>query len=501
MKREKAGSIVLGVWLAFVLCIKVLAANDVVVAGVCTNEKDISLYVKGLGEGIMSVSCQIGTKAGQQVEFEDAAGMENAPKTLIMVDNSLSITDSNRRKIADFLTAFVGKKEEREQIAIAVFDEKIRWLTEFTQAGQELEAAAGSITYQDQETYLTDVLYEVIKKGQLGAEDCYKKIIVISDGVDNKAIGYTKEELYGQIEEKAYPIYTLGCVYKNNEEQLKNMFALSRMTGGKDFLLDEADSMEAVADEIREDSRAVRFCIIPDAEEMDGSINQVLLTVSCADGEQKIEAGVKMPFREEEKNPETQPDMEEEYVAQPEEEGILMDRKMAVGLVIVLLAIVFLFALFFNKRKKGSLQQPLICRDDSGKDMEKTELLEEDAEKTELLIGSGEDEETQRVGNRQYVLYLTDEKNPVKSFFIPVKDAVIIGKRRQEVNLLIDYDRSVSGRHCRISRINDRFYVEDMNSTNGTMLNGIYIQGRKEIYSGCVLTIGRLDMKVEIRCE
>ncbi|MCX4321130.1 MAG: VWA domain-containing protein, partial [Lachnospiraceae bacterium] len=284
MKREKAGSIVLGVWLAFVLCIKVLAANDVVVAGVCTNEKDISLYVKGLGEGIMSVSCQIGTKAGQQVEFEDAAGMENAPKTLIMVDNSLSITDSNRRKIADFLTAFVGKKEEREQIAIAVFDEKIRWLTEFTQAGQELEAAAGSITYQDQETYLTDVLYEVIKKGQLGAEDCYKKIIVISDGVDNKAIGYTKEELYGQIEEKAYPIYTLGCVYKNNEEQLKNMFALSRMTGGKDFLLDEADSMEAVADEIREDSRAVRFCIIPDAEEMDGSINQVLLTVSCADG-------------------------------------------------------------------------------------------------------------------------------------------------------------------------------------------------------------------------
>ncbi|MCX4321129.1 MAG: FHA domain-containing protein, partial [Lachnospiraceae bacterium] len=111
--------------------------------------------------------------------------------------------------------------------------------------------------------------------------------------------------------------------------------------------------------------------------------------------------------------------------------------------------------------------------------MEKTELLEEDAEKTELLIGSGEDEETQRVGNRQYVLYLTDEKNPVKSFFIPVKDAVIIGKRRQEVNLLIDYDRSVSGRHCRISRINDRFYVEDMNSTNGTMLNGIYIQGRK----------------------
>ena len=64
-------------------------------------------------------------------------------------------------------------------------------------------------------------------------------------GVDNKSIGYTKEELYAALEKMPYPIYTVGCTYKENNEQLKNMFALSRMTGGASWLLDDVSDYMA----------------------------------------------------------------------------------------------------------------------------------------------------------------------------------------------------------------------------------------------------------------
>lgn len=89
------------------------------VAGTFTGEEDISLYVKGLGietaGEITAAECQIGTKTGQTVEFEDVSDMENLPRTLIMVDNSLSITEGNREKISAFLTEYVYSTGERRR--------------------------------------------------------------------------------------------------------------------------------------------------------------------------------------------------------------------------------------------------------------------------------------------------------------------------------------------------------------------------------------------------
>lgn len=147
-----------------------------------------------------------------------------------------------------------------------------------------LRDAVKELSYQDQETYLTDVLYDVIDKELMGTQDCYRRIVIISDGVDNKAIGYTKEELYDLIKEKGYPIYTLGCVYKENNEQLENMFALSRLTGGLDYVLDNEEDMDAVVDAITRDGRAVCFHIRPDAAEMDGGIKNILLTLRIGQG-------------------------------------------------------------------------------------------------------------------------------------------------------------------------------------------------------------------------
>ena len=108
-----------------------------------------------------------------------------------------------------------------------------------------------------------------------------------------------------------------------------------------------------------------------------------------------------------------------------------------------------------------------------------------------------EDDGTQIMA-QEYVLCLTDTANPAKSFRMPLRGTVIIGRRAGEANLVIDYDKSVSGRHCQIREADGRVFVEDMQSANGTLVDGMRILSETEIVSGSVLTLGRVELKVEI---
>lgn len=51
----------------------------------------------------------------------------------------------------------------------------------------------------------------------------------------------------------------------------------------------------------------------------------------------------------------------------------------------------------------------------------------------------------------------------------------IIGKKKEEAHLVLE-DHSVSRIHARIIKENDKMYLEDMNSTNGTFKNGLRMQ-------------------------
>lgn len=78
------------------------------------------------------------------------------------------------------------------------------------------------------------------------------------------------------------------------------------------------------------------------------------------------------------------------------------------------------------------------------------------------------------------------------------EETLTIGKQKDEVDLVLD-DFSISRIHARITLEEDGYYLEDMNSTNGTFKNGLFLQPyekRKlqeedEIRLGTVLLIFR----------
>jgi FHA domain len=68
--------------------------------------------------------------------------------------------------------------------------------------------------------------------------------------------------------------------------------------------------------------------------------------------------------------------------------------------------------------------------------------------------------------------------------------------RSQEADLRIE-DRYASGLHARIFSREGRSYVEDMNSTNGTLLNDADLHGEAELIDGDVIRIGDTEFRFE----
>ncbi|RRR65492.1 MAG: FHA domain-containing protein [Candidatus Viridilinea halotolerans] len=82
---------------------------------------------------------------------------------------------------------------------------------------------------------------------------------------------------------------------------------------------------------------------------------------------------------------------------------------------------------------------------------------------------------------------------PVGKIF-PLSPVSIIG-RSTEVELALN-DTFLSSEHARLELRDGVWWLEDLNSTNGTFLNGFEVRGSTELHAGDVVRIGRVELKL-----
>jgi hypothetical protein len=69
--------------------------------------------------------------------------------------------------------------------------------------------------------------------------------------------------------------------------------------------------------------------------------------------------------------------------------------------------------------------------------------------------------------------------------------------RSPDADIRLD-DRYSSGVHARVFDRSGAYYVEDMNSTNGTLLNGAELHGEEELSPGDKIRIGDTEFTFEV---
>ncbi|MCM1121384.1 MAG: FHA domain-containing protein [Eubacterium sp.] len=490
------------------------SANGSLMQTVTTGEEVVSY---GLCDSTVdSANMQIAQYPCEDVEM--VVQKDISIHTIIMVDNSLSVTESNRENIKAILRRYVEEIPEQEAVSLAIFGEEIQFLTEKSKDQESLLQLIDEIEFHNQDTYLTDYLYEELEKV---AQDLdYTRFVILSDGVDNKAIGITKEELYDKLKEIARPVYTIGHIYKNNEAELKNMFALSRMTNGKSLMIEDYDEVADIADEIHifSDLYAVRAKI--PQEVRDGDYKNVLLQLHTKDGELEVTGAVRMPFgvaeKEEEENikvevvPMPVPEvvrepsakqqpvaLEAEPVLKPEEGNHTDDAGKLISIIVLIIALIVLF--WYQKKRK------------TDKDQKNTKQIKKQKEKKNarnkvappivppVPESAPVQEENETVFlNGRYLLVLRDQMNPERIFRYPLDGHVIVGRNVDMVQIAIDYSRTISKKHCEFYVRNNRFFVRDLSSANHTYVDDEMINSETEVMSGSIVRIGEVAFSVEI---
>ena len=91
-------------------------------------------------------------------------------------------------------------------------------------------------------------------------------------------------------------------------------------------------------------------------------------------------------------------------------------------------------------------------------------------------------------------IYLEFINGPLNGQRIMVFKSTTIG-RSGENNIVLN-DKKVSGRHCKIHIVDDEFMVEDLNSTNGTFINGEKIK-KSKLEQGDELKLSTIKIKVD----
>jgi pSer/pThr/pTyr-binding forkhead associated (FHA) protein len=75
--------------------------------------------------------------------------------------------------------------------------------------------------------------------------------------------------------------------------------------------------------------------------------------------------------------------------------------------------------------------------------------------------------------------------------------AVTVG-RSPENELVLDSDEFASTKHARIEPRRDGVWLEDLDSTNGTFVNGMKVKQRHKLSPGDVIRVGETDLRYEL---
>ena len=506
----------------------VFAAGEAVVYETDTSDDKVVLYAGGFETPPSVEVAQIRNTLIDDVVV-NPLGASNSIKTLIMMDNSVSIPKEDREKSIAFIEGFIDAASSSEQIRLALFSEHVNYISDYTCDKAYLHEAVSSIEFKDQETYLTDVLYEVLKDIDAN-DDSYNRIVVISDGMGNKPIGITEKELDKKLETSQIQIHTLGCKKKDNTEELKTMYSVARNSNGKEYTLsDYPDVGEIVSELSGEIGNIYAFDIILPDELKDGLSAGVLITLSSGD---RISKEVVMPFGEAKANVETMVETvetsaettTEEYIAPTVAEEPVKEKEKESGppviliIPILLLAIgAYVFILISNKKNKlkskgvdriktaqdnAFANRAQVNHEDSEtviEDMDnynqgdETDIFSDDNDETELY----QDGPSGSFYAKQLILTTMDGSN--QRFSCVVDGSMVIGRNHSEKGIHIDIDYSISKRHCIVYTENGRVFIQDLHSTNGTSVNERQVLGNCEIHSGDKLTLGRISFMIEIK--
>lgn len=112
------------------------------------------------------------------------------------------------------------------------------------------------------------------------------------------------------------------------------------------------------------------------------------------------------------------------------------------------------------------------------------------------LIPSRQDERESTLLRSKLVVLDAGETEMAAGDILRLEARTSIGRSLE--NTIVLLDSSVSARHATLIYQDDRWWLQDSNSTNGTTLNGNLIKSKSLVHQHDVVGLGQIQLRLEI---
>ncbi|MDO5291843.1 MAG: FHA domain-containing protein [bacterium] len=414
-----------------------------------------------------------------------------------------------------------NKKMKNESFSVASYGKTVSYLCDYSTDRYEVMKAYDAIEYKKQNTYTNQIIYDLIKEFTESSDKCFRRILLFNDGQDGNKDGVTQQELLDYLDEHSYPILILGCQNDTNADALKELFAISREVKTDYFTFTSKTDIKPIVNAVQKISRFEAVTFPLSHSDSDGSIKNLKLEISLADGTRTVTKDIRTKM--------------DTGGGKMENESIFIILCSVIGAAAVLTIIIILVKMRKQNTTKKSMhqeapqyqmplqmppqmpspnynqgfnqgyqqsynpgyqQKPIQQPVQQPMQQPMQQYPRPEGQKTVFIPKAPEASQTDQTTLLQnnvpvsYMLKLTD-KQTQRCYVMKFTKELVVGRDPNVAGLVIPDDRSVSKKHFKLTEELGTFYIEDLHSSNHTIVNGVQVTSKMELKNGDLVTVGR----------
>jgi VWFA-related protein len=384
---------------------------------------------------------------------------------IFLIDISKSLASTRFAAMREAIKMWVAQMNEKDRAAIVAFGDGVKLLADFTGRKDDLTARLDAIELKDNKTQLHAALMSALEMGQRGDSGLPDRrvIVVLSDGKDEGS-GVMVDDVLARLQHNPVPIYAIGYSSLSGQERQLHFGTLHRFAQSSGGALREADAA-SLADIYATLKGAIRRVFVATISGDNGLANgqSQRLQINLKQNGKAFSDGL---------------DINLFPIAAPVEpapgpEAVSLWKRIAWwGYGLAGLGLLALVGVGLRLRKKRAAS----------------------AESTDFE-SLGKAEERIVISGKPVRLLEVRGYNAGQVYHLQLGDRLLIG-RRQDCALALTHDESVSSQHCELLQVSGRMIIKDLQSMNGTEVNGIAIHGRHRLESGDTITVGDTELRI-----
>ena len=436
---------------AWVFGLPALAAGGAGVYG-SVQGQDTVLYLRS-GSADAAYTCMVGNTPVTPAKATPLSGLDTPAHTVILLDNSAAIPESQRDIIHDILNGLAGTRLNGETFTLDTLGAEVTPLCDGETDYLQLKTVVDSLTYNDHTAQLTDCVYRVLDSLVQQNSPALTRVVLITTGAEEEQYGYTRQELADLIRKAGFPLYIIGADDGTDaaRAQLQELFALARLTDGDTYALSETQDVAAIVNGIRAWDRGVRVDVPLPATLCDGSDRAMQLSDG---GANTVTLTLTMPFAAADN---TTSDVGRAFMA--------------------------------LRRKKPAPAAPLPVQP-AASDAPATMMAEATMFGGTAAIFGGD--------AAPLTVTLTDLADPAHTVTFPLDGTVSLGRDPGLCRIVLDYDPSISRHQCDLCLRGGDVVLVNRSSSNGTKVNGEKITTECPLTDGSIIKMGNAQLRLTI---